>query len=109
MPAIGWKLADGNTINYADALAVARERRCLREVPPTALMAMRETRDDGYWLSPSSAMSCPRQRILKMTEPYYQDLDGSWAPLLGNGVHSVLSEAAKKGQETGLAQRHGKP
>lgn len=59
------------------------------------LMAMREHRDDGYWLSPSSAYHCPRQRILKMTEPYYQDLEGSWAPFIGNGVHAVLADAVK--------------
>lgn len=55
---------------------------------------MQNTRDDGAWLSPSSATRCNRQRVLKNENDYWQDLEGSWPAFTGNAYHSELVKGA---------------
>jgi CRISPR/Cas system-associated exonuclease Cas4 (RecB family) len=94
MPALGWRLADGTSILYDAAYRLAQAEGLWQGFPPSALRAMEEHRVDGYWLSPSAAGGCPRQRILKITEDYTIPLEKQWTPMVGKAIHSSLEGTA---------------
>ena len=91
MGAIGWITKDGREISFEEARAIARKEGAFEKFPISTLVAMEETRNDGYWLSPSSATYCNRQRILKRENDYYQDLEGSWTSFTGTAYHGELA------------------
>jgi hypothetical protein len=92
MPAVGWEI-DGVQYSYEDAVNLARKNGHLDGFVPAALKAMERTRVDGFWLSPSSAEGCPRQRVLIMQEDYYQKPEKEWRPGVGTAIHNWLQEA----------------
>ena len=99
MPAVGWKTKAGLFVPFDDAIRVAREEGAFEKFPAPVLAAMENRRDDGFWLSPSSATRCNRQRVLQSEYDYYQDLEGSWPPFIGNAVHGQIA--------TGIRNRWG--
>jgi hypothetical protein len=96
MSSIGWKVGK-ETYSYEEALQTARNEGLFHGYPPAALRAMRRTRVDGHWLSPSAAGDCPRKRVLEPITDYYQDLVGSWSPSVGTAVHDWLERAVPGG------------
>lgn len=96
MPAIGFITKDGNKVNFEQALRIAREIGAFEKYPAPALAAMQDERDDGAWLSPSSANRCNRQRVLKNTTPYWQDLEATWPAFTGNAYHRELAHATQQ-------------
>jgi hypothetical protein len=96
MPAIGWTTKDGNNYSFEEALTIARTTGSFEKFPAPALAAMQERRDDGHWLSPSSATYCNRQRILKSQYDYWQDLEASWPAFTGNAYHRELAHASQQ-------------
>lgn len=62
--------------------------------PASVIAAMENHRSDGLWLSPSSAASCPRRRILSRSDDYYEPLDWSWAPGVGTAIHEWIARAS---------------
>ncbi len=64
---------------------------------------MTQTRNDGLWLSPSSADGCHRQRILTSLEPYDLPLDRQWAPGIGTAIHRWLEDPDDPTDEMRLA------
>ncbi len=96
MPSIGWVTKEGLQYPFEDAMKIAREEGAFEKFPPAMLAAMQDTRDDAHWLSPSSATRCNRQRVLKLENDYYQDLEGSWPAFTGNAYHREMAEGIRQ-------------
>ena len=90
MPHCGW-LVDDQRYTFEEALSIARTTGSFDGFPPSALLALRQTREDGGGhLSPSGADRCHRQSILKAEHPYWLNPEKQWAAFVGAAVHKQL-------------------
>lgn len=94
MPAIGFEVG-GERFSYELSYQLAQQDGLWEGFPPSALRALEEHRVDGYWLSPSAAGGCPRQRILQIQEDYYIPLEKQWTALVGRAIHTTLAHHAE--------------
>jgi hypothetical protein len=101
MPHIGW-VVKGKKTSLADALVIAEETGHFERFPPAALRKMHVTDRAPLNFSPSTAMACIRQRMLREVEPYYLDPDNQWSMTRGSAVHLYLDEGIKGMSETSL-------
>lgn len=107
MSSVGW-IVGKETFTYEEALEMAHKEGFFYGFPPAALLAMRNHREDGHWLSPSAAGGCPRRRILETLEPFYSDLEGAWSPGLGTATHAWLErgDGHKRSNDTFVKELH---
>jgi hypothetical protein len=91
VPAIGFRTAAGLDVPYAEALRMAQEAGLWEGFPPSAIRAMQDHRVDGYWLSPSAAGGCPRQKLIQTQEDYFLKLEKQWTPMVGKAIHATLA------------------
>lgn len=91
MPLTGW-LVRKKRISFEDALSEAEKTGHFLRFPGSYLKAVQrsERREDRLVLSPSAAGSCPRERLLKMTEDFWADPADYWAMYVGTAIHAGL-------------------
>jgi hypothetical protein len=103
MSSLGW-VVDKETFTYDEAMSIAHKEGFFYGFPPAALMAMRNHREDGDWLSPSAAGGCPRRRVLEPLEPFYTDLIGAWSPGLGTAAHKWLEPKIRSNMDRHVSE-----
>lgn len=87
----------GNQYSLAEAERIAEDEGHFDKVPAPVLRAFakQQSRRDGWWLSPSSAAYCPRQRLLEITEDYFLSVKTLWAAFSGSAKHKLIDAGGR--------------